>query len=52
VSVSGQLTKEVTFKLTFRGSYCIRSFVNDRDFIPYFGRIVAEGMTTKLSIHV
>jgi len=48
-SVSGQLTQEVRFKRTFKGSYCSRSFDNSRDFIPYLGWIAAKGMLTKIS---
>jgi len=52
VIVSGQLTKEVRFKLTFKGSDCNRSFDSGRDFTLYLGRTVAEGMLTTLNIHV
>ena len=40
------------FKPTFEVSYCNRSFVDGRDFIPYLGRTVAEGTPTKFGIHV
>jgi len=39
VPMSGQLTKEVRFKATFKGSYSSRS----RVFIPYLGWPAAKG---------
>jgi len=42
LSVSGQLTKEMRFKPTFKDSCCDKSFDGDRDFIPYRGRTAAE----------
>jgi len=52
VSLTGQVTKDVGSQLTFRGSYCSRSFGNGRDFVPYLGWTVDEGKLTELCIHV